>query len=474
MDGPAVTLPLLYISTIPLEYTWRIILALGALPGLGLLYSQWQLHRSKHQRQEQEDVPQQLNRQQDDNDDHDDDDNQQGDAENIHLIEGMPSSPRSNHHCGGGGGGGVHGSENLPGNLSSNNARETMTRGNCAGGGDVDHVAVLCEDSDGEVGTFLDSSPDLSSGDGCYGASEPPAIRHGWWASIVMEERLCQKLLGTAVTWFLFDLLFYGNTIFQAIVVEATFRSRENKDGNDASSNNSSSDRRHLLQRTALDSFILTSIALPGYAVAGALIGRRICGVTQSVRFVMLQGLGCMSVLYFTIGWYWKELRMYSPSALVVLYGLTFFFANYGPNTTTFVLPALVYSPECRSTWNGFSAAAGKLGALCGATLFAPAAQAWGDATVMLLCSMIGAMAFLITLGFVHIPPPKENQGQQLPPQEPEGPEQAISTANGETVEGVDVLDQQPQQTTSQDDPLSHDDPEEQVTRKETTTTTTP
>jgi MFS transporter, PHS family, inorganic phosphate transporter len=85
----------------------------------------------------------------------------------------------------------------------------------------------------------------------------------------------------------------------------------------------------------------------------------------------------------------------------VFLYSLTFFFANYGPNTTTFVIPSLVYSPACRATFNGLSAAAGKLGALAGATLFEPAAHRYGDATVMLICAGIAGVSLTITKLFV-------------------------------------------------------------------------
>jgi PHS family inorganic phosphate transporter-like MFS transporter len=77
--------------------------------------------------------------------------------------------------------------------------------------------------------------------------------------------------------------------------------------------------------------------------------------------------------------------------------------ANYGPNTSTFILPSIVYSPECRSTLNGLSAAAGKLGALVGATLFEPAAESFGDAAVMLICSGIAVAAFVMTKSFVRI-----------------------------------------------------------------------
>ena len=124
------------------------------------------------------------------------------------------------------------------------------------------------------------------------------------------------------------------------------------------------------------------------------------CLAQQTPRYVMFQGFAAMAVLYFVIGWNWSYLRHY-PVALVTLYGLTFFFANYGPNTSTFILPSLTFSAECRSTLNGISAASGKLGALVGATLFEPAATRFGDNYVMMICSLVAIVALVLTHSFV-------------------------------------------------------------------------
>ena len=43
-----------------------------------------------------------------------------------------------------------------------------------------------------------------------------------------------------------------------------------------------------------------------------------------------------------------------------------FFFANFGPNSTTFVLAAELFPTRVRSTCHGLSAAAGKAGAIIG------------------------------------------------------------------------------------------------------------
>jgi len=53
----------------------------------------------------------------------------------------------------------------------------------------------------------------------------------------------------------------------------------------------------------------------------------------------------------------------------ILVYGLTFFLSNAGPNTTTFVVPSEVFPTEFRATCHGLSAAAGKLGAVVGVVL---------------------------------------------------------------------------------------------------------
>jgi PHS family inorganic phosphate transporter-like MFS transporter len=209
------------------------------------------------------------------------------------------------------------------------------------------------------------------------------------WDFIKHEPQLGRKLVGTAGAWFLFDVLFYGNTLFQPIVMETAFGGGGGEDA---------------LRKVATDSLILSLIALPGYILSGILMGKRVCYITQTPRFVQMEGFVVMGMLYAIIGSYWSYLKRV-PWLLVLLYGSTFFFANYGPNTTTFIFPSLVYSPECRSTLNGISAAAGKAGALLGATLFEPAARDFGDDKVMLICAGVSVLGFAITHFFVRLPP---------------------------------------------------------------------
>jgi PHS family inorganic phosphate transporter-like MFS transporter len=137
-------------------------------------------------------------------------------------------------------------------------------------------------------------------------------------------------------------------------------------------------------------------------------MGKRVCCKLQTPKHVMLQGFAAMGTLYFAIGLNWSFLR-HTPALLILLYGLTFFFANYGPNTTTFILPSLVFSPDCRTTLNGVSAAAGKLGALTGATLFEPMTDSFGNDIVMLICAGVAVISFLMTWIFVQMHPTTPN-----------------------------------------------------------------
>merc|ERR1711862_991657 len=106
--------------------------------------------------------------------------------------------------------------------------------------------------------------------------------------------------------------------------------------------------------------------------------------------------MGIMAILYAIIGagWaYWKE----SSWLLLLLYGLTFFFSSYGPNMTTFILPSITFSESCRLTFNGISAASGKLGALIGSILFVPISHAYGDDFIMFLCAGLAVFSLILT-----------------------------------------------------------------------------
>ncbi|OQR83080.1 inorganic phosphate transporter 1-6, partial [Thraustotheca clavata] len=70
---------------------------------------------------------------------------------------------------------------------------------------------------------------------------------------------------------------------------------------------------------------------------------------------------------------------------------------NFGPNTTTFIIPAEVFPTAVRSTGHGISAASGKAGAIIAAQGFAVAAKTWGFASVLYIFSACCFMGFLFS-----------------------------------------------------------------------------
>ncbi|RLM64976.1 hypothetical protein C2845_PM16G02870 [Panicum miliaceum] len=59
----------------------------------------------------------------------------------------------------------------------------------------------------------------------------------------------------------------------------------------------------------------------------------------------------------------------------IVMYAFTFFFANFGPNSITFIVPAEIFPAGLRSTCHDITAAAGKAGAIIRSFGFLYAAQ---------------------------------------------------------------------------------------------------
>ena len=82
-------------------------------------------------------------------------------------------------------------------------------------------------------------------------------------------------------------------------------------------------------------------------------------------------------------------------------------------NVTTYVMSALVYKPSIRSTLNGLSAAAGKVGALLGTTIFqqmlddcdTTSCTNQAVSTIMYICMGMAAAGLVCTIFGVGVEP---------------------------------------------------------------------
>lgn len=168
-------------------------------------------------------------------------------------------------------------------------------------------------------------------------------------------------LLGTTTTWFLLDIAFYSQNLFQKDIFSAIGWIPKAQTMN-------AIDEVYRIARA--QTLIALCSTVPGYWFTVAFIDRM-------GRFaIQLMGFFFMTVFMFALAipynhWTHKDNRI----GFVVMYSLTFFFANFGPNATTFVVPAEIFPARLRSTCHGISAASGKLGAIVGAFGFLYLAQ---------------------------------------------------------------------------------------------------
>ncbi|KAL8513763.1 hypothetical protein ACS0TY_013029 [Phlomoides rotata] len=212
---------------------------------------------------------------------------------------------------------------------------------------------------------------------------------YGLWSREFLS-RHGLHLLGTTTTWFLLDIAFYSQNLFQKDIFTAVGWIPP-------------ADTMNSIHEVFVIAKAQTLIALcstvPGYWFTVALID--VIG-----RFaIQMIGFFFMTVFMFALAipyhhWTKKENQM----GFVVLYSLTFFFTNFGPNATTFVVPAEIFPARLRSTCHGISAASGKLGAMVGAFGFLYLAQSRDPSkTDAGYPPGIGVKNTLIVLGVINL-----------------------------------------------------------------------
>ncbi|KAM7277924.1 hypothetical protein ACFE04_005058 [Oxalis oulophora] len=237
-------------------------------------------------------------------------------------------------------------------------------------------------------------------------------------------------LLGTCSTWFLLDIAFYSQNLFQKDIFSAIGWIPP------AASMNAV---HEVYKISRAQTLIALCSTVPGYWFTVAFID--IMG-----RFaIQLMGFFFMTVFMFAIAipyhhWTLKENRI----GFVVMYSLTFFFANFGPNATTFVVPAEIFPARLRSTCHGISAAAGKAGAIIGAFGFLYAAQSTDPKkTDAGYPAGIGVKWSLIILGIVNF----LGMGFTLLVPESKGKSLEELTGENEEETGVEMESQDPAMT---------------------------
>jgi len=168
-------------------------------------------------------------------------------------------------------------------------------------------------------------------------------------------------LLGTAYSWFALDIAFYGLGLNSSIVLTAIGFGTSVKKGSGALGIYQG------LHNISVGNIILAVGGLiPGYWVSFLFID------SWGRKPIQLMGFTVLTALFIVMGFAYNALTTHDHSRwFVVLYCFANFFQNFGPNTTTFVIPGEVFPTRYRSTAHGISAASGKFGAVVAQVGFA-------------------------------------------------------------------------------------------------------
>lgn len=161
-------------------------------------------------------------------------------------------------------------------------------------------------------------------------------LRHYW-----------HRVGGTALAWFVWDFAFYGNKLFQSTFIKII---------------NPDSSLIQVLEWTLLNS----TVALVGYYFAAFTIDRPWMGRTR----MQSMGFAWMGVLFLICAADYTHLTKGGIHWFQFLYYFSSFWGQFGPNATTWLLPAELVPTEMRSQCHGFSAAVGKAGALVAGVVF--------------------------------------------------------------------------------------------------------
>jgi len=188
-------------------------------------------------------------------------------------------------------------------------------------------------------------------------------------------------LLGTAGNWLIFDIVFYGNGLFSSTVLTGI--------GYGSGS----------LEDLAIGNAFIGLIGLPGYFVALATIDR------LGRKNIQIMGFVCTAIVFLFMAIFLDPLEKKYSGLFIFLYGLTFFFANFGPNMSTFVIPSEAFPTRAKATCHGISAASGKVGAAIGSSVFPILLAAYSSATqgvsvVLYVCAALSVAGLAWTLIF--------------------------------------------------------------------------
>jgi MFS transporter, PHS family, inorganic phosphate transporter len=197
--------------------------------------------------------------------------------------------------------------------------------------------------------------------------------------TLLNHRRMLLWLIGTAGAWLLLDFCYYGNTISTPEILKLL--------------NPHASELYNVLVQLA----IFAVFAVPGYIVAILLLDK------TGRKSIQVLGFAMMGLMFLLIGLIPGATT--TAVTFILLYGVSYFFTEFGPNTTTFIFPAELFPVDVRTTGHGISAGAGKLGAFLGAFLFPVfLASSLGIRGAEIIAGVVAAAGLVLTVALLPEP----------------------------------------------------------------------
>ncbi|KAF8675817.1 hypothetical protein HU200_047308 [Digitaria exilis] len=176
-------------------------------------------------------------------------------------------------------------------------------------------------------------------------------------------------ILATSSAWFLLDLTYYSQSILQKDLL-----SKLGWVSASPAVATTTMDAVEEVSRLArAQALIALCGAVPGYVVSVFLID------VVGRRRLQVAGFMAMTLSMLALATLYEHWASHDVAGFMALYNVAFFFANAGPNTTTFVAPAELFPARLRCTCHGVAAAAGRAGAVLGSFGFYPRKGAGGE-----------------------------------------------------------------------------------------------
>ncbi|KAF7191479.1 Repressible high-affinity phosphate permease [Pseudocercospora fuligena] len=167
----------------------------------------------------------------------------------------------------------------------------------------------------------------------------------------ILQWRYGKVLFGTASSWFLLDVAFYGVGLNNSTILQAIGYGK-------------GSNMYEFFYNIAVGNIILVCAgAIPGYWVTVATVD------TIGRKPIQLMGFIILTIIFCIMGFAYHQI---GTGGLLACHVIAQFFFNFGPNATTFIVPGECFPTRYRSTCHGISAASGKIGSIIAQAAIAP------------------------------------------------------------------------------------------------------